>query len=71
MEIINKVFFIIIGISISGIGYLIKRSIEKRSNIETLERRKKVLEIHKQMNAQGLDLPNLIKNPPLKGVVLG
>jgi uncharacterized protein YecT (DUF1311 family) len=61
MDIIIKLLFIIIGISISGIGYLIKRSIEKRSNVETLERRKKVLEIHKQMNEQGLDFPNLLK----------
>ncbi len=61
MDIINKLLFIIIGISITGIGYLIKRSIEKRSNAETLERRKKVLEIHKQMNEQGLDFSTLIK----------
>ena len=61
MDIVNKILFVIIGISISGIGYLIKRLIEKRSNVETLERRKNVLEIHKQMKDQGLEIPDLLK----------
>tara|TARA_B100000315_G_C14498357_1_gene551124 strand:+ start:362 stop:547 length:186 start_codon:yes stop_codon:yes gene_type:complete len=48
MEITTKISFVILGVLISGLGYLIKRKIEKKSNIETLERRKNVLDIHKQ-----------------------
>lgn len=61
MDFISKLLFILIGIFISGLGYFIKRAIEKRSTIETLDRTKILLDIHKQMVEQGLNIESLTK----------
>lgn len=49
----------LLGILLSAIGYLIKRKIENRPQIESLDKHKKLLDIHKQMNEQGIDIEGL------------
>src|SRR5690606_31986906 len=39
--------------------YLIKRRIENKPQIESLDKHKKLLDIHKQMNEQGIDVAGL------------
>lgn len=56
---LEKVLFILLGVLISGAGYLIKRWIEKSSEFESLDKHKKLLDIHKQMNEQGIDIDSL------------
>jgi uncharacterized protein YecT (DUF1311 family) len=56
---IEKILLVLLGIFLSGIGYLIKRKIENRPQIESLEKHKKLLDIHKQMNEQGIDVDGL------------
>jgi len=48
----DSIALILIGVLISGIGYLIKRFIEKKSDSEALDKHKKLLEINKQMTEQ-------------------
>jgi uncharacterized protein YecT (DUF1311 family) len=55
----EKAGFIILGAVLSGIAYLIKRWIEGKPQVETLDKHKKILDIHKQMNDQGLDVAGL------------
>ncbi len=57
----EKIIYILVGLLISSFGYLIKRLVEKKSEVEHLERRRNVLEIHKQMKDQGLELEDLLK----------
>jgi hypothetical protein len=47
---IEKIGLILLGVLISGVGYLIKRKIESKPQIESLDKHKKLLDIHKQMN---------------------
>lgn len=56
---IEKIGLILLGVIISGIGYLIKRRIESKPQIESLDKHKKLLDIHKQMNEQGIDIEGL------------
>ncbi|GIA07513.1 hypothetical protein VCSRO83_3618 [Vibrio cholerae] len=43
----------------TGIGYLIKRKIESKPELEILDKHQKVLDIHKKMSEQGLDISGL------------
>ena len=56
---IEKVLFVLLGVLLSGLGFLIKRRVEGKPKQEALDIQKKVLEIHKQMNEQGLDIDSL------------
>ncbi|SBT60919.1 Uncharacterized protein conserved in bacteria [Plesiomonas shigelloides] len=55
----EKILLVLLGILLSAIGYLIKRKIENRPQIESLDKHKKLLDIHKQMNEQGIDIEGL------------
>lgn len=59
MELYEKVGLVILGVLLSGIGYLAKRWIESKPQNETLDKHKKLLDIHKQMSEQGLDVDGL------------
>lgn len=59
MELFEKVGLVVLGVLLSGIGYFAKRWIEGKPQNETLDKHKKLLDIHKQMNEQGLDVCGL------------
>ena len=59
MDTIEKISFVVLGGFISAVLYLIKRFIEKKPTEEALDRQIKVLDIHKQMNEQGLNIDEL------------
>jgi uncharacterized protein YecT (DUF1311 family) len=59
MEIIEKIGLVILGVIVSAIGYLIKRRIESKPQIEEIDKHKKLLDIHKQMNEQGVEIAEL------------
>lgn len=59
MEVFEKTGLVVLGVLLSAIGYFVKRWIEGRPQNETLDKHKKLLEIHKQMNDQGLDVSGL------------
>lgn len=58
-ELIEKIVFFTLGVLISGAAYLIKRKIESKSEIEKLDKHQKVLDIHKKMSEQRLDITSL------------
>ena len=58
-EMIEKLGFVLLGALMTGIGYLIKRKIESKPELETLDKHQKVLDIHKKMSEQGLDISGL------------
>lgn len=58
-ELIEKIGFITLGVLISGAAYLIKRKIESKPEIEQLDKHQKVLDIHKKMREQKLDIVSL------------
>ncbi|MBE8232559.1 MAG: DUF1311 domain-containing protein [Endozoicomonadaceae bacterium] len=55
----EKIGFVILGGILTVVIYLIKRSIENKPTDEVLDRQKKVLDIHKQMNEQGIGVEEL------------
>jgi uncharacterized protein YecT (DUF1311 family) len=59
MEMLEKFGFVLLGVAISAIGYLLKRKIESKPQIEAIDKHKKLLDIHKQMNDQGVDIKGL------------
>jgi len=59
MDIAEKIGLVLLGVVISSIGYLLKRKIESKPQLETFEKHKKLLDIHKQMNEQGIDVSGL------------
>jgi uncharacterized protein YecT (DUF1311 family) len=59
MDILEKIGFVLLGALVSGFAYLIKRKIESKPQIEALDKHKKILDIHKQMNDQGIDIEGL------------
>jgi len=59
MNTIEKIGLVLVGVIISGIGYLIKRKIENKPQLESLDKHKKLLDIHKQMGDQGIDVDGL------------
>jgi uncharacterized protein YecT (DUF1311 family) len=59
MDIAEKIGLVLLGVIISSIGYFLKRKIESKPQLETLEKHKKLLDIHKQMNEQGIDVSGL------------
>ncbi|MBS9830294.1 DUF1311 domain-containing protein [Vibrio alginolyticus] len=58
-EMIEKLGFVLLGALMTGIGYLIKRKIESKPELEILDKHQKVLDIHKKMSEQGLDISGL------------
>lgn len=56
---LENILLIFVGVLISGIGYLIKRAIEKKSESEALEKHRKLLEINKQMTEQRVTVEDL------------
>lgn len=48
-----------LGALISGAAYLIKRKLESKPELEMLDKHHKVLDIHKKMNEQSLDIAGL------------
>jgi len=59
MEIFEKVGFIVLGVLLPVAIYLIKRAVEDKPTEEALDRQIKVLDIHKQMNEQGIGIEEL------------
>ncbi len=59
MDMIEKIGLVLVGILLSAVGYLVKRKIENKPQIESLDKHKKLLDIHKQMNDQGINLEGL------------
>ena len=53
---LESIGLILVGVLISGVGYLIKRIIEKRSVSEDLDKHKKLLEINKQIDRKSTRL---------------
>lgn len=53
---IEKLGFVLLGALTTGICYLIKRKIESKPELEILDKQQKVLDIHKKMSEQGLDI---------------
>lgn len=58
---IEKIALVVLGVLLSGIGYWIKRLVERKADAETLERHKKLLEINKQMIEQQVSVEDLKK----------
>ena len=56
---VEKIGLVLLGVIISAVGYFIKRKIENKPQIEALDKHKRLLDIHKQMNEQGIDLDGL------------
>lgn len=56
---IEKIGFVLLGAIISIAVYLVKRKLENKPQLETLEKHKKLLDINKQMNDQGIDIQGL------------
>lgn len=59
MGMIEKIGFIVLGALLSSLAYFVKRRIENKPDIERLDKHKKILDIHRQMNDQGLDVNDL------------
>jgi len=68
LDIWAKIGFVLLGTLLSGIAYLIKRWVEGKPQVELLDKHKKILDIHKQMNEQGIDI-NGLKN--LEAILIG
>ena len=58
-DIIEKIGFIALGGIISAVTYLLKRKIESKPDLELLDKHQKVLDVHKKMSEQGLDIQSL------------
>ncbi|ODW53218.1 hypothetical protein BBL88_16185 [Vibrio parahaemolyticus] len=58
-EMIEKLGLVLLGALMTSIGYLIKRKIESKPELEILDKHQKVLDIHKKMSDQGLDIAGL------------
>lgn len=59
MDMLEKIGLVILGAVLSILAYFAKRLIEGKPQDETLNKHKKLLDIHKQMNEQGLDVDGL------------
>ncbi|MFK5949688.1 MAG: lysozyme inhibitor LprI family protein [Methylococcales bacterium] len=59
MDMIEKIGLILLGAVISLVIYLVKRKLENKPQLETLEKHKKLLDIHRKMNDQGIDIKGL------------
>ncbi|MDP3607969.1 MAG: lysozyme inhibitor LprI family protein [Methylophilus sp.] len=59
MDLLVKIGLVLLGSLISVVAYFAIRLIEGKPQNETLERHKKLLEINKQLNEQGLDIEGL------------
>jgi hypothetical protein len=61
MDALEKIGLVLLGAAVSVVAYFGKRWIEGSTHNETLDKHKKLLEIHKQMHVQGLDVDSLRK----------
>ncbi len=59
MEVMEKVGLVLLGALFSVVGYFIKRKVERRGVIDALDRHKKLLEINRHMNDQGLSIDDM------------
>ncbi|WP_207902794.1 lysozyme inhibitor LprI family protein [Reinekea marinisedimentorum] len=59
MEMIEKIGFVILGALLSWLFYFIKRRVENKPDLEKLDKHKKLLDIHKQMNDQDISIDGL------------
>jgi len=59
MEVLEQIGLVILGAVVSAVAYFAKRWIEGKPQNETLDKHKKLLDIHKQMHEQGLDVDGL------------
>ena len=59
MEVFEKLGWLVLGGLLSAVAYFAKRWIEGKPQNETLDKHKKLLDIHKQMHEQGLDVDGL------------
>ncbi|TCS34302.1 uncharacterized protein DUF1311 [Reinekea marinisedimentorum] len=56
---IEKIGFVILGALLSWLFYFIKRRVENKPDLEKLDKHKKLLDIHKQMNDQDISIDGL------------
>jgi hypothetical protein len=59
MEVFGQIGLVVLGAVLSAVAYFAKRWIEGKPHNETLDKHKKLLDIHKQMHEQGLDVEGL------------
>ena len=59
MGVFEKLGWLVLGGLLSAVAYFAKRWIEGKPQNETLDKHKKLLDIHKQMHEQGLDVDGL------------
>ena len=52
MDILGKIGLVMLGAAISVVGYFAKRWVEGKPHNETLDKHKKLLDIHKQIHEQ-------------------
>lgn len=65
---LEKIGFTVLGIILSVSVYFLKRWIESKPEIEALDKQKKLLDINKQLNEQGLTVEDLRK---LESILVG
>jgi len=58
-NILEKALFVLLGGFLAGIGYLLKRRIERRSIFDAIERNQKLLMLNKELRAQKISLSDL------------
>lgn len=56
---IEKIGLVILGVLLSWLFYFIKRRVENKPDLEKLDKHKRLLDIHKQMNDQDMDVDGL------------
>lgn len=59
VDLTEKIGFIALGAIISAGAYFFKRKIESKPDLELLDKHQKVLDVHKKMSEQGLDIESL------------
>jgi uncharacterized protein YecT (DUF1311 family) len=59
MEILEKLLFVILGAALSGLAYLLKRRIEKKTEFDALDKHQKLLNIHKEMSDRKISVEDL------------
>lgn len=59
MELLEKFGLLLLGALIPGVGYLIKRWIEKKPQLDSLEKSQKLLAINKELAAQNITVEDL------------
>lgn len=60
-NILEKIGFVLLGAVVTGVGYLLKRWIERRPVFDEIEKQHKLLSINKEMREQRVSLADLKK----------